>query len=825
VTTAPPLSRGYLPAELTDPDGSDEVDLEPLLEYLRAAARARGGALSVPVAWNCLAFGYDLGSRRYSSDLIDPGTLPTVTIDAVTPPLPTGALVALTTGAGAVAAEVVHREGAHAQLDGDGTAPGWLSGAPAGAHEPTGALDPATADDAVGGSVLVDELLTLDAFALGADRPAKLRRLHGRWLDSLGHLHVRTRYRSAELAEQSEVRQYTSYLIETRADLAVALLERVGVRPLDDGEWTVGQLTTRLQTSMLSVDELLTLAGLVRWRDQAIDPGVFDTTLDEDARDDLDRLAGHLARRAVPIKRRHGTTAAKPAHLALGTYLRHTYGDLAPEKVTGRAYPATLAAASGILTERLEQQGRAVQVGGQRVHLRLDDAWQGGGVWRATVVADGDALDEVDLPLSLGWFAATAPPAGIDGRTVTPVDTAPTGGSPAGTAPSADPDGASTGDGTEAGSAPDDRRDPDGQPDERPGDADTSPTADAAEQPAAPGAPPPDSGAEPDPVTVRSDATTCSWTFVLTNRHHTNGTVPLTRLIAELMEGAGLRNQAVHVMLSHPGTDIAPELLRHSAQVCNRSLTGLRWPEQMFVGLKLTASWIRDGSIISIESTPLEEPKLCDGIPLEYDFDEEVLLRSWGTPEDVDDDIDAAVSPTRVLALLRAYARRVPETRPLALVLGLPELHRLTAADPTRTATVEDVARAVDALTTRSTMRGSVWVQWARWTDEMVADEPYRRPRSTGSRAAALPDELAVLLSLAVKPSGTPSKAPPAPPATVAGALRRAHLRWNSGPVSPERRQMALEWATERGIDPAQIHPYQTFVRSARVRAYRRGGG
>jgi hypothetical protein len=822
-TTGQQMTRGSLPAALTEPSSSQDFDVAPVLAFLSAAAHARGGVLSVPVAWNCLAFEYDLSAQRYLSDLIDVSSLPTVALGAATVPLPTGALVALTTGSGPVHAEVVHREGAHAALDADGTCPAWLSGAPAGANDPAlgrTALDPTEAtasgsgepsalqgparrpDSQVG--VQVDELLVLDAYALGADQPERLRRLQGKWLDDLGHCRVRTQYRTAELAEQPETRQYAQYLVEQRSELAIAVLERAGARPAGS-EWLVGELIERLQTSLLYVDELLTLAGLTRWRDQAIEADVFAAQLDDDARDDLRRAVLGWGRRALPRRGRYGSGGStEPVYVALGVHLRDTYASSAPQKVTGRAYPAMLAAASGALTEHMEQSGRAVLVEGQRIHVRLDDAWQGGGIWRTEVVHDADSLDEVDVSLSLGWFTASAtatpsttPPSGPPGPDASEAE--PTESDPA------EPEPAPTGPASDGSHAPDS------------GGADTPPAASGH------GEPEPDPGAEPAPVGTRSDATTCLWTFALTSTRQRDGVIPLTAVVADRMAGAGLGAVPVRIVLSHPGTDIKADLLKQSVTMNGRRLEGVRWPAEMFVGLRLTASWIVEGNVIAVMSTPLDEPKICDGIPLDYDFDEEVVLRSWGAPLDLDVDDPTTITRAQVLQLLRRHARRVDGAVPLTLVAELPLLQSL-AADAGISCPIEQVVAAVDALTVRSTMQGSVLVQWARWTDAAAGGERYQRPRSTGSRAGVPLQDLAVLLSLAAKPSGAPSRAPQVPKqADVAGSLRRGHLRWTGGPVSAERQAMAQQYAQEIGVSPDHVHPYQTYVRPTRVKAYRRG--
>jgi len=208
------LSRGYLPAGLVT-DDLCAGELPAILDFLVAAAAQRGGSLSIPVAWNCLALGYDLRTGQYSSEFLDWEALPVIALDDEIELLPTGALAAVRTGGGGqVPCEVVHREGDHPLLSPDGSCPAWLSGAPAGLD-----ASPRHLQDLPEGPIVVPERLVLDAFAFGSERRQSLRRLTGRWLGAFGHLSVRTRYASPEQAEMPEARLYTSYLLTRQKPL------------------------------------------------------------------------------------------------------------------------------------------------------------------------------------------------------------------------------------------------------------------------------------------------------------------------------------------------------------------------------------------------------------------------------------------------------------------------------------------------------------------------------------------------------------------------------------------------------------------------------
>jgi hypothetical protein len=781
-------------------------DLQQTLTFLDAVARQRG-ALAVPVAWNCLAFGYDLSRRQYTSDLIDLDALPSIRLDEQAPLLPTGALASLTTASDPVPCEIVYREGDHATLAEDGTVQPWLSGAPAGLEQP-----PTTAAGHDGdGQFLVDERLVLDAYALGAGKPERLRRLTGRWMDEFRHVRVRTRYLSGEQAELPETRLYAAYLLEHQSDIAIAVLEGAALAA-DGPEWTTGTLASMLHTSLAAVDDLLTLAGLIRWREQAVHPDTYDLFLDVDdsalSTREIQEFAASLSRRSLPQTARRHSRPATPAYQALGRHLRDAYADTAADALTGPAYAVTIACAQHWLTRHLEDEHDLTLPvrgpdGDTDVHLRLDDAWQGGGIWRAEVVGPDDDLDPVDLPLSLGWLSALDE---LRAGAAAPDVPAP--------APTPDPPPQPTPE-----PEPQPTPEPESTPEPEP-PADTSP----------PGPEPLPEPPTPPSVQTRSDDTSKVWTFVLTDRVHTGGVVPTTPGVRDTMEDLGLRDAPLQVTLTHPGTDIDLSLRRQPVRLVDTKLHGLSWPEQMFVGLKLTATWAVDGYHIDVRSTALAEPLECNGIPLDYAFDAETVLRSWGSPADVDESNDSPFSPAVLLRVLRRAGRRVPGPA-VSLVMGLTEMlpyldvTGLAEADRTADRLHAQLAAGVDALALRSSMSGSVVVQWARWTWDSTDGERYQRPATIGQPSGIDARELAVVLSLAAKPSGRPSRQPA--PASglevdVAGAPRREFLRVTHGTPSDSSRARAIEYARRNGIDPSTLHPRVTYVRETSVRRHRR---
>jgi hypothetical protein len=295
--------------------------------------------------------------------------------------------------------------------------------------------------------------------------------------------------------------------------------------------------------------------------------------------------------------------------------------------------------------------------------------------------------------------------------------------------------------------------------------------------------------------------------------------LPVTLLVRDLMEELGLRGGPLQMTLSHPGTEIALGLRRQGVALVDSRLEGISWPGQMFTGLRLTASWSVDGYFIEVRSTPLAEPLDCDGIPLDYDFDEMVVLRSWGSPTDLDTEIDDPVGPAAVLRVLRQAGRRAPEFPYACLVMGAAEIVRYLPANTT----LQQVAVAVDALTVRPSLSAAVVVQWATWEWTTSPDGNWRTPVTTSARRDLEIAELAVVLSLAPKASGRPSLLPPATSGVVAGSSRRDYTRiLSSGTPSARNRQKALEFARSQGIDPDTLHPRVTYVHPTTVRSHRR---
>ena len=778
MTTVSALRVGALPAGLLTEDLGSHPET---VAFLRELARVRRLPLSVPLAFNALVFGFDLDRGKYVSDLIETGALPVVAADEVIAPLPVGAIAQLATGGEPVLCEVVFRHGEHPDLESDGTCPPWLSGAPAAAARP-GLLDGSgrTAE-----GVVLTERLVVDAGALGSGQPNRLRRLFGKALNNDGHLVVRSAYTDDEQADLDDVRLYVSHLLRQRtAEVREAL--RLSGPVADDRE-----LADTLHRVFDALSALLDATGLLRWREMYLHPETYEQWFagDEDTRGvdpaDVDRFSRTLASACLPVEgRRFGNASAQPAYMAIGPALRQSIRDpenpdLPTDALRGPRYAKTLVCAQLYLVESLTQgQASMITLRGNEVHVRLDDAWQGAGVWRAELARSvpSELRDQVDLPLALGWLGAVEP-AEVESNESTSEKTADRGAIPS----------------------------------PRTAEVDAEELLEQS-----------------DSVTARDrwvDDTTLAWQFYLGPRHSRGGILPLTPKVAEAMHDVLPQESDLHLDISHPGTELDAMQRRQRVRFDGRGLHGVQWPESMFLGIRLTASWSADSFQIKVTSTALELPVDVEGIPIDYEFDAAVLLRYLAEPIDLDADDEVLPMPA-LRKLFRHIGLRVgPSTSELFVPLTT-----LVCEVRTRAASVGapvPTAQAVcAALGEHAASRGTVRVGWGvllhrddgqgDWLTPMRSCEPDAEWQSDScDRSAPAASDLAVVLSLHPTPADRPCRAP----ALDSGVsrsdeefLRRGHLRSLPSGRRPQQRDLAIKYAKSIGLDPATISPQITYV-------------
>jgi hypothetical protein len=800
------LRRGYLHPGLAS-GRLDNASINQLATFLASVARVRELALCVPTAFNALAFGFDVDDRRYASALIVPEELPVAKLDDIVEVLPSGALLQLTTASQPLACEVLYREGEHAELEPDGSIPSWLSGAPQGATGPLHAtlnpdVESSGADQvaesgltvAISEELLVRERLVIDYSALDPTGRSRVRRLDTRWLTPERHLVVVSHYLNAEEADLPESRLYTRYLLRHQRPIVARLFHQAGLGPQQPEDWTGDSLAVTLATAMATVEHLLGISDLVQWRESWIHRHTLDAF--KQARhgvgpEEVEGFARGLAKLALGRPSRRGSRPDKPAYRALGPALRGADNDrIATE---GLRYGTTIACANLTLTELLESRHRALDVMGSRVHVRLDDAFQGGGVWRAEKIGLDAEPDPVDFPLALGWRESAEPAHPLDSW---------------------------------AGSTAHESADRDN------GD-DTGievPFAVEAEKPSAadedPGLPEPQlpTPTERDPTDTRSDDTIMCWTVILSQRAQDASALRLTNSVADTMDLLGA-SAPFQIRFHHPGIDPA-----HSQQPVTlegNRLVGLTWPPQLFTGMRLFASWSRDGYFITVEGRELSEPVILEGIPLDYEFDEEAVLRSWGTPTDLIDP-DELLGPAVVLQILRLGGLRAANSSRTLLYLPWEALLVWLRRDRRAAGvSLDEIAvqaeEIVEALCRRSTPNGSVVVEWAIGSpvDNPFADQGrYLHPVTVGDRVDRPLHDLAVTLRLGAKATERAARSVDSP---IAGSLRRGHPRvLTRGIPSAAKRAELFEWAEANGWDRWGFDPQTTFVKESQVGGHTR---
>jgi len=816
---------GGLPEHLL----TTELTTQPaVVGYLREFARVRDLPISVPLAFNALAYAYDLHAGGYDPTLLEVHRLPTVSLESTIDALPVGALAQLATGGAPQPCEVVFRHAEHEQLGADGTCPPWLSGAPVGATAPR--------QDSSTGEIIVRERLVIDAAALGPAAGQRLRRLTGRAITDERHVLVHASYLDAAQADLDETRLYASYLLRRRRDDLRRVLAPLG--PVDDDT----ALAATLHATFDVLDALLDAAGLLRWREHYLHPDTYDRWLSGDgvAREvepaDIEQFGRTVANACLPVQRRHLIRAAQPAYFALGPTLRNQVRDDAdPDRTAaglrGPRYATALTCAQLYLATQLaEVHGGIVDIGGAEVHVRLDDASQGGGVWRGHVAALNELLDPVELPLALGWLTALEP-----ATTYLPRHRTRTTSTSTSTPPPAPP-------GAEVGTQPDNASS-EQLAEERPAAGQENDLAEATSANSCP-----DSGPEPvepeptlddeetggseSPPAADSwvDDTTLGWKFVLGPRYASRGIVPLTPKVAARMREAFERGSVLHLDLNHHGGELPAEQRRQRVDFDGRQLQGLTWPGELFLGIRLTASWSSDSYQIAIASTALDEPVEVDGIPLDYDFSPEMVLRYLLGPVDLDVDADALEAPV-LRALLRQHGRLAARSSnalftPLRELVVAVRAHASAAGQPEPT-TMQVCKAIVAAVNSTDAVR----VSWGVLLNRDDGDGPWLTPswpcdsyvdwyaEPTQPRLSA--GDPAVVLSLHPTPGGRPSRKPELHSGvgmTAEEFLRRGHLRRLPRGRTPQQRHLAVAYARAMGWDPRTLDPQITYVGEAYVR-------
>ncbi|MGW8634888.1 hypothetical protein ACWGNX_26305 [Streptomyces sp. NPDC055793] len=535
-----------------------------LQSYLEAVVATRPAPVHSAVAFNAVYFGYELGGDGYGGSPLCLDDFPVITFGECAPVLPVGAMVCVATGSDPLYAEIVYREGAHPEVGALGDVPAWVSGAPAGA-EGSGRLGADTEPRR-------RELLIPDLHAFGPAlslSPAQLHRLRtrGRWINEDGHVVVDVCYPSSQAARRDDLTAYADHLLTTAREQLLSPFVPVSLASLVGGTHD-DDLRAGLLGLLDTVRGVLNSSAVLRtWGHYAMTrTSLADCWRDTGplGGDDLRSLVAAVERAATPTRRRHGLIASSTVYTAVGPRLRDFPG--AAERLRGAGYAAAVCRANVALAD-VVQGDSDHGLFGSGSRITLDDAFEGGGVWRSHHPGDAEAPGDPLVPAGRGWnstlHALPKPETEVE---LEPVD-----------APLADKDALGTGD------------------------------------------------------LLRIDAQEIVWRAPLRLAHLIGGWFPLHPFVAERLRRPRGAYPTFHLELDHAGETLdAKEAVQEVAvELGDESgrLTGVVWPRDFFPGLMLELRRLRGDTVIRLATTRLQERVQAGDRETGHCYDPRVLTR------------------------------------------------------------------------------------------------------------------------------------------------------------------------------------------------------
>ncbi|MFF9400170.1 MULTISPECIES: hypothetical protein [unclassified Streptomyces] len=570
------MTKGY--------DAVPDEERDRLRRYLEAVVADRPAPVHTTVAFNAVYFGYDLGGDGYGGSPLCLDDFPVITFGECAPVLPVGAMVCVATGSDPLYAEIVHREGAHPEVGALGDVPAWVSGAPVGAKGPG-----RPGNDA---APRRRELLVPDLHAFGPAlslSPAQLHRLRTRrrWINEDGHVVVDVCYPSPEAARRDDLTAYADHLLTTAREQLLSPFVPVSLAGLVGGTHD-DDLRAGLLGLLDTVRGVLNSSAVLRtWGHYAMTrASLADCWRDTGplGGNDLRSLAAAVEHTATPARRRYGLTAPVTAYTAVGPRLRGFPG--ATELLRGVGYAAAVCRANVALADVV--QGDSDQgLFGNGSRITLDDAFEGGGVWRSHYPGSAEAPGDPLAPAGCGWNSTLPAPPEPEAET-DPVDL-----------PLAD-------------------------------DASLGPSEllrnDANE------------------IVWRSPLRLAhlidGWfplhPYVARELRRSHNPFPTPRLEIDHVGEALQGNEAVQKVTAELGDD-------------SGRLTGVTWPRAFLPGLMLELRWPRGGTVVRLATTQLKEPVQVGDRVITHCHDPRVLTREDAPGSDRNGDSAVGLGPRQLV--------------------------------------------------------------------------------------------------------------------------------------------------------------------------------
>lgn len=372
------MSGGFIRELLLGPDAVKPAQRSQIGRYFAEVIAQRGFPLHLASLWNALYFEWELEERGYVAAVLDPARVERRSLGATDHAVPVGGFVSVAAGDGEVWAEVVYKEGRHPAVEAATHPEAEFPPQASGARAEVSGLPRMAA---------IAEALVLDWKAFGPDwnEQKDLDRLRRRGqLDRFGHLTMTAAY-DADEADLDDAAYFASYLVHHHREGLLGEFVKPGTPDEDLHSLVLVSLDT-IGDIVAKTKGLIRAAGYVALADD-YEGVVADASPMQ--RVGFDYFAGVLGSlTGLPSRARVGYKATGQALLG---YLGR--GGLDADEVallSGPGYARLVTYTNLYLGQKI----RAVTDGlierqGSFYHLRRDDPWQWGGVWRRERVTGG----------------------------------------------------------------------------------------------------------------------------------------------------------------------------------------------------------------------------------------------------------------------------------------------------------------------------------------------------------------------------------------------------------------------------------------------------